>query len=217
MTEIKTMVSFLDLTTANKHHILTNHVNVPWTQQNLVFAHRIPAIWDSAGTSQNIYVMLNYFFGLTAGHKKYGLWVTQKYCIVLYIYIYIYIKVKVKCSRYKPGVAQRVGRGIAVLFHYRGTRRGWVVSSTPRPHFTPEKDSVPILQGGGWAPRAGLDGGKISSPPGFEPRIVQPVVSRSTDWVTRPTHIYNIYIYMYVYREVALSLEAQKKTAINAS
>ena len=33
-------------------------------------------------------------------------------------------KVKVKCSRYRPGVAQRVGRGIDVLFHDRGTRRG---------------------------------------------------------------------------------------------
>ena len=31
---------------------------------------------------------------------------------------------KVKFSRYRPGVAQRVGRGIAVLFHDRGTRRG---------------------------------------------------------------------------------------------
>jgi len=30
---------------------------------------------------------------------------------------------KVKCSRYRPGVAQRVGRFIAVLFHDRGTRR----------------------------------------------------------------------------------------------
>jgi hypothetical protein len=34
------------------------------------------------------------------------------------------IKVKVKLSRYRPGVAQRVGRGIAVLFHDRGIRRG---------------------------------------------------------------------------------------------
>ena len=34
------------------------------------------------------------------------------------------IKVKIKCSRYRPGVAQRVGRGIALLFHDRGTRRG---------------------------------------------------------------------------------------------
>ena len=30
-------------------------------------------------------------------------------------------KVKVKWSRYRPGVAQRVGRGIALLFHDRGT------------------------------------------------------------------------------------------------
>ena len=27
-----------------------------------------------------------------------------------------------------------------------------MVSSTPRPHFTPGKDPVPILQDGGWAP-----------------------------------------------------------------
>ena len=70
------------------------------------------------------------------------------------------IKIKVKWSRYRPGVAQRVGRGIALLFHDRGTRRGWVVSSTPRPHFTPEKDPVPILQEAGWAPGPVWTGGK---------------------------------------------------------
>jgi len=32
--------------------------------------------------------------------------------------------VKVKWSRYRPGVAHRVGRGIALTFHDRGTRRG---------------------------------------------------------------------------------------------
>jgi len=52
----------------------------------------------------------------------------------------------------QTGVAQRVGRGIALLFHDRGTRRGWVVSSTLRPYFTPGKDPVPILQEAGWAP-----------------------------------------------------------------
>ena len=30
-------------------------------------------------------------------------------------------------------------------------RRRWVVSSTPRPHFIPRKDLVPILQEAGWA------------------------------------------------------------------
>jgi len=49
-------------------------------------------------------------------------------------------------------VAQGVGRGIALLFLDRDTRRGWVVSSTPRPYFTPGKDPVPILQEVGWAP-----------------------------------------------------------------
>jgi len=63
-----------------------------------------------------------------------------------------YKKVKVKWSHYRRGVAQMVGRGIALLFHDRGTRRGWVVSSTPRPHFTPGKDPVPILQEAGWVP-----------------------------------------------------------------
>jgi len=61
-------------------------------------------------------------------------------------------RVKVKCSSYRPGVAQMVGRGIALLFHDRGTRTGWLVSSTPRPHFTPGKDPVPILKEDGWAP-----------------------------------------------------------------
>jgi len=32
--------------------------------------------------------------------------------------------IEVKCSRYRPGVAHGVGRGIALLFHDRGTRRG---------------------------------------------------------------------------------------------
>jgi len=62
------------------------------------------------------------------------------------------LKVKVKCSRYRPGVAQRVGRGTALLFHDRGTRRGWVVGRTARPHFTPGEDPVPIVQEAGWAP-----------------------------------------------------------------
>jgi len=37
---------------------------------------------------------------------------------------------------------------------------GWVVSSTPRPHFTPGKDPVPILQEAGWATGPVWTGGK---------------------------------------------------------
>ena len=29
----------------------------------------------------------------------------------------------VECSRYRPGVAQRVGRGVDLLFHDNGTRK----------------------------------------------------------------------------------------------
>jgi hypothetical protein len=68
--------------------------------------------------------------------------------------------VKVKLSRFRPGVTQSVGRGIALLFHDHGTRKGLVVSSTPRPHSTPGKDAVPILQEAGWAPGPAWTGGK---------------------------------------------------------
>jgi hypothetical protein len=66
----------------------------------------------------------------------------------------------IKWSRYRPGVAQRVGTGIALLFRDHGTRRGWVVSSTALLHFTPGKDPVPILQKGEWAPGPVWTGGK---------------------------------------------------------
>ena len=38
-----------------------------------------------------------------------------------------------------------------------------MVSSTPRPHFTPGKDQVPILQEAGWAPGQVWTG--VKSPP----------------------------------------------------
>jgi len=79
----------------------------------------------------------------------------------------MYVKVKVKCSRYRCGVAQRVGRGIAILFHDRSIRRG--VSGqqhTPAALYPRERPSTHFTVG--WlGPRAGLDGRKISSPPGI--------------------------------------------------
>ena len=80
-----------------------------------------------------------------------------------------FVTVKVKWSRYRPGVVQRVGSGIALLFHDRGIRREWVVSSTPRPHFTPWERPGTHFTGDWVGTRAGLDGRKISSPPGFDP------------------------------------------------
>ena len=83
---------------------------------------------------------------------------TTIYCAIAGTYGYI--KLKVKWFHYRPGVAQRLGRGIALLFHDHGTWRGWVVSSRPRPHFTLGKDPVPILQEAGWAPQPVWTGGK---------------------------------------------------------
>ena len=79
------------------------------------------------------------------------------------------VKVKVKWSRYSPGVAQTVGRGIALLSHDRGTRREWVVSSTPPAALYPRERPGTHFTGGWVGPRAGLGGRKISSPPGFDP------------------------------------------------
>ena len=68
--------------------------------------------------------------------------------------------IKVKWSRYRPGVAQRVGRDIVLLYHDHGARRGWVVIGMPRPYFTPGKEPVRIVQKAGWAPGPVWTGGK---------------------------------------------------------
>jgi len=87
---------------------------------------------------------------------------------------------------YRPGVAQRVGRGIALFFHYRGTRRGWVVSSTPRPHFTPGKVPVPIVQEAVWAPGPFWTGGK--SRPNRDSIPDSPARSQSLYWLSYRAH-----------------------------
>jgi len=62
-------------------------------------------------------------------------------------------KVKVKFSRYRPGVAQ-----------------GWVSGQQHAPAALYPRERPGTHCTGGWvAPRAGLDGRKISSPPGFDP------------------------------------------------
>ena len=68
-------------------------------------------------------------------------------------------------------MAQRVGRGVALLFHDRGTRRGY-----------------PFYRRlGGPQGRSGRAENLV--PTGIWSRTVQPVVSRYTDWATRTTHV----------------------------
>ena len=63
---------------------------------------------------------------------------------------------------------------------------GWVAKVTPRPLYPREKDPVPIVEEAGWAPGPVWTGVENLHPPGFDPRTVQPVASRYTDYVTRP-------------------------------
>ena len=84
--------------------------------------------------------------------------------------------------------AHRGSRGITLLFLDYGNRRGWVVSVTPRPLFTPEKTRYPLCRKLGGL-RAGMDRcGKSRPPLGFDPRTVQPVAIRYTDWAI-PAHL----------------------------
>ena len=55
-------------------------------------------------------------------------------------------------------------RGIALPLHNHGTRRGWGVSVTPQPLFTPGKDPVPIVQEAGWASGPVWTGAKNLAP-----------------------------------------------------
>ena len=51
----------------------------------------------------------------------------------------------------------------------------------------PGKDPVPIVQEDGWASGPVCTGAENLAPPRFDPRTVQPVGSRYTDYATRST------------------------------
>ena len=81
--------------------------------------------------------------------------------------------IKVKCTlvqvlRLCTGrMAHRGSRGIALPFLDHGTRRGWGVSVTPRPLFTPGKAPVLIVQEAGWAPGPVWAGAENLAPTGI--------------------------------------------------
>jgi len=103
------------------------------------------------------------------------------------------VKVKVKCTIVEAQrpctghMAHRGSRGIALLFHDHDTRRGWGVSVTPRPLFTPGKDPVPILQEAGWAPEPVWTGAEILAPIGFRSPD-RPARSQSLYRLSYPAH-----------------------------
>jgi len=68
-----------------------------------------------------------------------------------------------------------------------------VVSSTPWPHFTPGKDTVPILHEAGWAPGPGWMGG--ISRPHRDSIPDRPACSQSLYRLRYPAHTTAIYFY----------------------
>ena len=74
-----------------------------------------------------------------------------------------------------------------------------MVSSTPRPYFTPWKDPIPIVQEAGWAPGPVWTGGK-SGPTGIQSPD-RPVRSQSLYRLTYP-----IIVFKGVYRTGTLRL-----------
>ena len=89
-------------------------------------------------------------------------------------------RVKVKFTIEQATKAQKESYSSTLSLNSALDGGGW---STPRPgRFTPGKDLVPIVQGAGWGPRAGLNRcGKSRLPPGCDPRTVQLVANRYTD------------------------------------
>ena len=83
--------------------------------------------------------------------------------------------------------AHRGSRSIAILFLDSGTRRGWGVSVTPRPHFTSGKDPVPIVQEAGWAPGPVWTGGENLAPTGIRSPD-RPARSQSLYLLRYPAH-----------------------------
>jgi len=92
-------------------------------------------------------------------------------------------QVKVKLTLEQATKSQRGSRCMVLLFVARWG--GW---STTRPgRFTPGKDAKPIVQ---WFGRPQGRSGRVRetlAPSGLDPRIVQHVASRSTDWAI-PAH-----------------------------
>ena len=83
--------------------------------------------------------------------------------------------------------AHRGSRGIALTFHDHGTRGLCGVSVTPRPLFTPGKDSVPIVQEAGWALGPVWTGAENLAPTGIRSPD-RPARSQSLYQLRYPAH-----------------------------
>ena len=116
--------------------------------------------------------------------EHHGKALTHSACVC----VCVYKKVKLKCTlvqslRFSAGrAAHRGSRGIALLFLDRGTCRGEGSASRRGRSLPPGKTRYPLYRRLGGLPGWSGQVRKISSPPGFDPRTVQLVASRYTDW-----------------------------------
>jgi hypothetical protein len=106
-------------------------------------------------------------------------------------------KCKVQCTLaqalrlYTGRMAHRGSRGIALPFLDHGTRRGWGISVTPQPLFTPGKDPVPIVQEAGWAPGPVWTGAENLTPTGIRSPD-RPARSQSLYGLSYPAQMYKV-------------------------
>ena len=105
-------------------------------------------------------------------------------------------------------MAQRVGRGIALLFHDRGTRRGEWSAARPGRTLPPGKTRYPFYRRlGGSQGRSGRAENLI--PTGIRSRTLQPVVSRYVDWATRLTLLWILCKMLQWFQEITVTVSTQ--------
>jgi len=108
--------------------------------------------------------------------------------------LFLILKGTVKWSRYRPGVAQRVGRGTDYSFLTTELEGGEWSAARPGRTLPPGKTRYPLYRSlGGPQGRSGRAENLV--PTGVRSRTVQPVVSRYTDWDSGPTIPKGIKVY----------------------
>ena len=112
-----------------------------------------------------------------------------------FIWVKFFLALKVKCTHVQAlrlctgRTVHRGSRGIALPLLDHGLKGGEGSASRPARFLPPVKTRYPLYRRlGGSQGRSGQVR-KISHPLGFDPRTVQPVASRYTDWATRPTSV----------------------------
>jgi len=107
----------------------------------------------------------------------------------------IFIKVNVKWSRYRPDVAQRVGRGIVLVFHDRGTRRGEWSAARPGRTLPPGKNRY-AFYGRLGGPQGRSARAENLVPTGIRSRTVQPV-AQSLYWLSYRAHSRCLFLFTF--------------------